>query len=58
MRTTTVGTDGPKTGVLGLGRMGMSYGCGMAAPRDEETSALDAYRAMADHEALKVLVQP
>lgn len=38
MRTTTLGTDGPETGVLGLGCMGMSFGYGMAAPRDEETS--------------------
>ncbi|WP_210588576.1 hypothetical protein [Streptomyces sp. GESEQ-35] len=26
MRTTTLGTDGPETGVLGLGCLGMSYG--------------------------------
>ncbi|WP_369251229.1 aldo/keto reductase [Streptomyces sp. R41] len=38
MRTTTLGTNGPETGVLGLGCMGMSYGYDMATPRDEETS--------------------
>ena len=38
MRTTTLGTDGPEIGVLGLGCMGMSFGYDMAAPRDEETS--------------------
>lgn len=38
MRTTTLGTDGPETGVLGLGCMGMSFGYDMATPRDEERS--------------------
>jgi aryl-alcohol dehydrogenase-like predicted oxidoreductase len=38
MRTTTLGIDGPETGVLGLGCMGISFGYDMAAPPDEETS--------------------
>ncbi|MFI6693032.1 hypothetical protein ACIBLA_14935 [Streptomyces sp. NPDC050433] len=38
MRTTTLGTSDPETGVLGPGRVGASYGYGMAASRDEEAS--------------------
>ncbi|MCC3266033.1 aldo/keto reductase [Arthrobacter gengyunqii] len=38
MRTTTLGTNGPEVGVIGLGCMGMTYAYDMEAKRDEETS--------------------
>lgn len=38
MRTTTLGTNGPEVGVIGLGCMGMTYAYDMDAKRDEETS--------------------
>ncbi|MDK1326408.1 aldo/keto reductase [Arthrobacter sp. zg-Y1143] len=38
MRTTTLGTNGPEVGVIGLGCMGMSYAYDMEAKREEETS--------------------
>ena len=38
MRTTTLGTNGPEVGVIGLGCMGMSYAYDMASGRDEGTS--------------------
>ncbi|MCQ1955847.1 aldo/keto reductase [Arthrobacter sp. zg-Y826] len=38
MRTTSLGTNGPEVGVIGLGCMGMSYAYDMDAERDEETS--------------------
>ncbi|MFF4503359.1 aldo/keto reductase [Streptomyces sp. NPDC001401] len=46
MRTTTLGTNGPETGVLGLGCMGMSFGYDMATPRDEETSVSVIHQAI------------
>lgn len=38
MRTTTLGTNGPEVGVIGLGCMGMSYAYDMGNERDEDTS--------------------
>ena len=38
MRTTTLGTQGPQVGVIGLGCMGMTFSYDMATPRDEDTS--------------------
>ena len=38
MRTTTLGTNGPEVGVIGLGCMGMSYAYDMDSERDEDTS--------------------
>jgi aryl-alcohol dehydrogenase-like predicted oxidoreductase len=38
MRTTTLGTNGGKVGVVGLGCMGMTYRYDMATPRDDATS--------------------
>ena len=38
MRTTTLGTNGPQVGVIGLGCMGMSSIYDTAAPRDDATS--------------------
>ncbi|MDN3903246.1 aldo/keto reductase [Arthrobacter sp. YD2] len=38
MRTTTLGTQGPEVGVIGLGCMGMSYAYDMDTARDAETS--------------------
>jgi aryl-alcohol dehydrogenase-like predicted oxidoreductase len=38
MRTTTLGTQGPKVGIIGLGCMGMTFSYDMATPRDDDTS--------------------
>jgi aryl-alcohol dehydrogenase-like predicted oxidoreductase len=38
MRTTTLGSNGPEVGVVGLGCMGMTFAYDMAAPRDQSTS--------------------
>lgn len=38
MRTTTLGSDGPEVGVVGLGCMGMTFAYDMASPHDEATS--------------------
>jgi len=38
IRTTSLGTDGPAVGAIGLGCMGMSFVYDMAAPRDDGTS--------------------
>ncbi|NUR72165.1 MAG: aldo/keto reductase [Hamadaea sp.] len=38
MRTTTLGTEGPEVGVVGLGCMGMSHAYDDPANRDDETS--------------------
>jgi aryl-alcohol dehydrogenase-like predicted oxidoreductase len=38
MRTTTLGGNGPRVGVIGLGCMGMSHSYDMATPRDDATS--------------------
>lgn len=46
MRTTTLGTEGPQVGVLGLGAMGMSFAYDMAAARDEATSVSVIHQAL------------
>ena len=46
MRTTTLGTDGPEVGVIGLGCMGMTFAYDMAAPRDEATSISVIHQAL------------
>jgi aryl-alcohol dehydrogenase-like predicted oxidoreductase len=46
MRSTTLGTDGPRVGVVGLGAMGMSFAYDMATPRDEATSLSVIHRAL------------
>lgn len=38
MRTTTLGSDGPEVGVIGLGCMGMTFSYDMETPRDDATS--------------------
>ena len=46
MRTTTLGTDGPEVGVIGLGCMGMTFAYDMASPRDEATSISVIHQAL------------
>jgi len=46
MRTTTLGTDGPEVGVIGLGCMGMTFAYDMAAARDEATSISVIHQAL------------
>jgi aryl-alcohol dehydrogenase-like predicted oxidoreductase len=46
MRTTTLGSNGPEVGVIGLGCMGMSHSYDMAAPRDEATSIAVIHQAL------------
>jgi aryl-alcohol dehydrogenase-like predicted oxidoreductase len=46
VRTTTLGTDGPEVGVIGLGCMGMTFAYDMAAPRDEATSISVIHQAL------------
>src|SRR5258708_5826175 len=46
MRTTTLGSDGPELGVIGLGCMGMSHSYDMATPRDEATSVAVIHQAL------------
>ncbi|MEV7687438.1 aldo/keto reductase [Streptomyces bungoensis] len=46
MRTTTLGSDGPRVGVIGLGAMGMSFAYDMATPRDESTSVSVIHQAL------------
>jgi aryl-alcohol dehydrogenase-like predicted oxidoreductase len=38
MRTTTLGSEGPEVGVIGLGCMGMTFAYDTQAPRDDATS--------------------
>ncbi|MET9470841.1 aldo/keto reductase [Streptomyces sp. NPDC002922] len=38
MRTTTLGSNGPEVGVIGLGCMGMTFSYDMKTPRDDDTS--------------------
>ena len=38
MQPTTLGTNGPEVGVIGLGGMGMTYRYDMATARDDNTS--------------------
>jgi aryl-alcohol dehydrogenase-like predicted oxidoreductase len=46
MRTTTLGSNGPEVGVIGLGCMGMSHSYDMAAPRDDATSIAVIHEAL------------
>jgi len=46
MRTTTLGSEGPEVGVIGLGCMGMTSSYDMETPRDEATSIAVLHRAL------------
>ena len=46
MRTTTLGSDGPEVGVIGLGCMGMTHAYDLSAPRDEATSISVIHQAL------------
>jgi aryl-alcohol dehydrogenase-like predicted oxidoreductase len=46
MRTTTLGSNGPEVGVVGLGCMGMTFAYDMAADRDEATSVAVIHEAL------------
>jgi aryl-alcohol dehydrogenase-like predicted oxidoreductase len=46
MRTTTLGSQGPEVGVIGLGCMGMTHSYDMAAPRDDATSISVIHQAL------------
>jgi len=46
MRTTTLGTDGPEVGVIGLGCMGMTFAYDMKAARDDATSIAVIHQAL------------
>jgi aryl-alcohol dehydrogenase-like predicted oxidoreductase len=46
MRTTTLGSNGPEVGVIGLGCMGMTYAYDMQAPRDDATSIAVIHKAL------------
>src|SRR5215831_16934792 len=46
MQTTTLGSDGPEVGVIGLGCMGMTFSYDMETPRDEATSVSVIHRAL------------
>jgi aryl-alcohol dehydrogenase-like predicted oxidoreductase len=46
MRTTTLGTDGPEVGVIGLGCMGLTASYDLQTPRDEATSIAVIHRAL------------
>src|SRR5690242_818458 len=46
MRTTTLGSDGPEVGVIGLGCMGMTHSYDMETPRDAATSIAVIHRAL------------
>ncbi|MEU8979137.1 aldo/keto reductase [Streptomyces sp. NPDC058251] len=46
MRTTTLGSKGPETGVIGLGCMGMTFAYEMKAPRDDATSVSVIHQAL------------
>ncbi|WP_306208552.1 aldo/keto reductase [Actinoplanes sp. RD1] len=46
MRTTTLGKDGPRVGVVGLGCMGMTHAYDQAAPRDDATSVSVIHQAL------------
>jgi aryl-alcohol dehydrogenase-like predicted oxidoreductase len=46
MRTTTLGSQGPGVGVIGLGCMGMTHSYDMAATRDDATSISVIHRAL------------
>ncbi|MEU6322609.1 aldo/keto reductase [Streptomyces sp. NPDC047009] len=46
MRNTTLGTNGPEVGAIGLGAMGMSFAYDMATQRDEATSVSVIHQAL------------
>ena len=46
MRTTTLGSNGPEVGVIGLGCMGMTFSYDMEPPRDEATSIAVIHQAL------------
>ena len=46
VRTTTLGTQGPRVGVIGLGCMGMTASYDMATPRDDATSVAVIHQAL------------
>ncbi len=46
MRTTTLGSNGPEVGVIGLGCMGMTGGDDLEPPRDDATSIALIHRAV------------
>jgi aryl-alcohol dehydrogenase-like predicted oxidoreductase len=46
MRTTTLGSKGPGTGVMGLGCMGMTISYDMGTPRDDATSIAVIHQAL------------
>ncbi len=46
MRTTTLGSNGPEVGVIGLGCMGMTFSYDMETPRDEATSIAVIHEAL------------
>jgi aryl-alcohol dehydrogenase-like predicted oxidoreductase len=46
MRTTTLGSEGPGTGVIGLGCMGMTFSYDMGTPRDDATSIAVIHQAL------------
>lgn len=46
MQTTTLGSDGPEVGVIGLGCMGMTASYDLATPRDDATSIAVIHQAL------------
>jgi aryl-alcohol dehydrogenase-like predicted oxidoreductase len=46
MRTTTLGSEGPEVGVIGLGCMGMSFSYDMETPRDDAISVSVVHQAL------------
>ena len=46
MRTTTLGSQGPEVGAIGLGCMGMTHSYDMATPRDDATSISVVHQAL------------
>jgi aryl-alcohol dehydrogenase-like predicted oxidoreductase len=46
MRTTTLGSNGPEAGAIGLGCMGMTFSYDMETPRDEATSIAVIHQAL------------
>src|SRR5215468_4381001 len=46
MKITTLGSNGPEVGVIGLGCMGMTFAYDMAAPREEATSISVIHQAL------------
>jgi aryl-alcohol dehydrogenase-like predicted oxidoreductase len=46
MRTTTLGTNGPEVGIIGLGCMGMTHSYDLETPRDDATSIAVIHQAI------------